>query len=310
MSNSPRSRPPSFDVRRLTVLREVARRGSIVAAADALNFSSSAVSHHIRALEAEAGAPLIERESRTLLLTNAGQVLVDHAESVLAQLADAEAEIKAIAGLGGGRLRLATFRSAGETIVAEAVTYFRHRFPDVRVSLREGDPEEYLSLIKGDQLDIGLTYAYDRLRPPSADGLEQVVLFEDPFWVALPSDHRRAADTCVRLEDLAVETWIASTRSSSVHRFTEKVCSDAGFAPRVRFETDDYHVAQALVATGLGVALLPRLATRVRHPDVAVRPLGGVPLVRRIIAAHRPGGDRAPAVAAMMKVLTDLSAEL
>ena len=287
----------AFDVRRMGVLRAVAHCGSFSGAADLLSYSPSAVSQQIRLLEAEVGVPLIERGGRSMLLTDAGQVL-----------GGAEAEIKAIAGLGGGSLRLATFRSAGETIVAEAVTYFLNRYPDVRLVLREDDPEQYVPLIKANQLDLGLVFAYDLLPVRTDDGIERVLLLEDPIDVALPSGHVLADAAGVTLAQLAQEIWIASTRSSPVHRFTAAACEAAGFVPRVRFETDDYHVAQALVAAGLGVALLPRMAARLAHPGVAVRPLADPGLARSVFAAHRPGGDRAPAVAKMVDVLQRLAA--
>ena len=298
----------AFDVRRMGVLRAVAHCGSFSGAADLLSYSPSAVSQQIRLLEAEVGVPLIERGGRSMLLTDAGQVLVRHAEEVMGRLVDAPAELKANAGRGGGRRRLAGVSAPGAPHVAEAVTYFLNRYPDVRLVLREDDPEQYVPLIKANQLDLGLVFAYDLLPVRTDDGIERVLLLEDPIDVALPSGHVLADAAGVTLAQLAQEIWIASTRSSPVHRFTAAACEAAGFVPRVRFETDDYHVAQALVAAGLGVALLPRMAARLAHPGVAVRPLADPGLARSVFAAHRPGGDRAPAVAKMVDVLQRLAA--
>src|SRR3954469_12508767 len=130
-----------LDVRRLTVLREVAQRGSFSAAAEALSFTQSAVSQQIAALERESGTKLIERNPRGLRLTDAGRALVDHADAILARLDDAEEELAAIAGLRGGRLRLATFQSAGATLVPRAVGEFHRRHPSVEltVALEERD---------------------------------------------------------------------------------------------------------------------------------------------------------------------------
>src|ERR671930_1079104 len=130
-----------LDVRRLRVLREVAAQGSFSAAAEALSYTQSAVSQQIAALEREAGTTLVDRSARGVNLTDAGEALVRHADAILARLADAEAELEAIAGLRGGRLRLAAFPSAGATIMPEAIARFRARHPAVELTLEPADPE-------------------------------------------------------------------------------------------------------------------------------------------------------------------------
>jgi DNA-binding transcriptional LysR family regulator len=298
-----------LDVRRMRVLREVARRGSISEAADALHFSASAVSQQLRVLEEEAGVPLVVRAPRALELTTAGRALVEHTDFIIARLAQAEAEARDIAALRGGRLRMATFRSAGETIVAEAVTYFRNRYPEVRLSLAEGEPEHYLPALKTAEIDLALSFAYDHLQPPGDDTFEQVHLFTEPMLVALPAAHRHATGPPPRLAQLADDTWIASTPRSSVHAFTHRACEAAGFAPRLRFFTDDYHVAQSLVARELGVAFVPQMATSAPHPGVVLRSLLDEQPQRRIFIAHRPDGRRSPSVAAMVATLQQAARE-
>src|SRR3712207_2986270 len=130
-----------LDVRRLRVLREVAQRGSFSAAAEALSFTQSAVSQQIAALERESGTKLIERNPRGLRLTDAGRALVEHADAILARLDDAEEELAAIAGLRGGRLRLATFQSAGATVVPRAVGEFHRRHPGVELTVKQEEVE-------------------------------------------------------------------------------------------------------------------------------------------------------------------------
>src|SRR5919204_1677404 len=143
-----------LDVRRMRVLREVAQRGSFSAAADALAYTQSAVSQQIAALEREAGARLVERNARGVRLTDAGRALVAHADAILARLADAEAELEAIAGLRGGRLRLASFPSAGATLMPEAIARFSKRHPAVELSLAEAEPDESLPRLKAGELDL------------------------------------------------------------------------------------------------------------------------------------------------------------
>jgi DNA-binding transcriptional LysR family regulator len=300
----------ALDVRRLRVLREVARHGSITGAADALNYTPSAVSQQLQVLEAEAGVALLERTPRSVTLTPAGEVLVGHTDVIVARLQDAEAQVRSTHGLQGGRLRLATFRSAAETLLAEAVVYFRRRYPQVELALREGEPEEFLAGIRMNEFDLALDFAYDLMEPIRIDGVERTLLLHDPMMVALPAGHPLAQARALELADLAGERWIVSTRRNSVHRFTALACSAAGFNPHVALETDDYHVAQSLVAGRLGVTFVPALIARTPHAGVVIRPLTREVLRRRIYAVHRPGGERAPAVAAMLEVLRELGSEL
>src|ERR671920_1340718 len=133
-----------LDVRRLRVLREVAARGSFSAAAEALAYTQSAVSQQIAALEREAGTTLVERNARGVRLTDAGRALVAHADVILTRLADAEAELEAIAGARGGRVRIVSFPSAGATIAPRAIGRFRERHPGGDVTLEPREPHEGL----------------------------------------------------------------------------------------------------------------------------------------------------------------------
>src|SRR6186713_1120568 len=131
-----------LDVRRMRVLREVAQRGSFSAAAEALSFTQSAVSQQIAALERETGTVLVQRSARGVRLTEAGEALVRHAEAVLDRLAEAEAELEAIAGLRGGRLRMASFESGAATLMPMAFALFAQQHPGVELSMTLGEPEE------------------------------------------------------------------------------------------------------------------------------------------------------------------------
>ncbi|HKB51269.1 MAG TPA: LysR family transcriptional regulator, partial [Solirubrobacterales bacterium] len=145
---------------RLKVLQEVVARGSFSDAADALSYSQSAVSQAIATLEGELGAPLIERDRRGVRPTAAGAVLAGHAEGILTRMDDAEAEVAAIAGGRGGRLRIASFPTAGATLVPEAVARFRTSHPGVEVSLAEGESEEIAPRLRGGDFDIVLLFEF------------------------------------------------------------------------------------------------------------------------------------------------------
>jgi DNA-binding transcriptional LysR family regulator len=293
-----------LDVRRMRVLLEVAKRGSMSAAADALNYTPSAVSQQIATLERESGVALVERGPRSITLTDAGRSLAEHAELILARLDIAEMEVREIAGLHGGRLRLATFRSAGETIMAEAITRFHARYPGVELTLTEGEPEEYLPLIRSGELDLGLSFEYDHVASVRVESSEEQLLLEEEIGVALPVEHRFAELAALDLASLAEESWIGSTPRSSVHAFTRNTCLRAGFEPSIKFATDDYHVAQALVATGVGIAFLPRLAVATAHPGIVYRPIASAPPSRRVLAVYRAGGLRSPTTSAMVELLS------
>ena len=299
-----------MNVRRMCVFREVARTGSISDAADALHFSSSAVSQQIRVLEKEVGVALFDRGPCSVTLTKAGWALVGHTDFIVNKLKEAEDEVRSIATLNGGRLRVATFRTAGEAFVAEALMYFRNRYPKVQLSLCEGEPEHYLVRVKRNELDLALSFEYDYLPQPGDDAIERIPLFTEPMLIALPEEHRLARRRSLALQSLADEDWIASTPRSAVHDFVRLACEAAGFSPRIRYETDDYHVAQGFVESGLGVALLPTLATQGLHRAVAVRAVKGHQPQRRVFVAHRPDGQRSPTVAAMVGVLQDLVLDL
>ena len=289
---------------RLRILREVAYRGSFSAAAAALSYTQSAVSQQIAALEAEAGMALVERHPRGVSLTAAGHTLVAHAEGILARLDAAEAALSAIAGLRGGRLRMASFPTAGATLMPLAIATFRASYPDVALTLAEGEPEEIVPRLRAGELDLALLFDFELEGPPQ-EGMTHVQLLEDPMYLSLPRDHPLAAKRSVRLEDLAREAWIQTTSASPCARHVVRCCHAAGFEPRVTFESDDYQTVQGLVAAGVGVALIPELALSVLREDTVVRALAPHPPVRRVTAAVPAGARLVPGAPAMLGVLEE-----
>src|SRR5580700_2866644 len=161
-----------LNVVRLNVLKEVAYRSSFSAAAEALSYTQSAVSQQIAALEAEAGMALLERHARGVSLTAAGQMLVGHAEGILARLEAAETSLQAIAGLRGGRLRMASFPTAGATLMPLAIATFRSSYPDLELTLAEGEPEEIAPRLQAGEFDLALLFEFDE--PASVEGLTRV----------------------------------------------------------------------------------------------------------------------------------------
>src|SRR5271163_4727196 len=250
-----------LNVARLKVLDEVARRGSFSAAADALDYTQSAISQQIAALEGETRMTLLQRHPRGVSLTAAGQTLVGHAEGILARLESAEAALGAIAGLRGGRLRMASFPTAGATLMPLAVATFRARHPDVELTLAEGEPEQIAPRLRAGELDLALLFEFG----PSAgaEELTRVELLEDPLYLALPREHELAKKRKLRLQDLRGEAWVQTSSASPCARHVVRSCHAAGFEPNVAFESDDYQTVQGLVAAGVGVALIPEPALSV-----------------------------------------------
>ncbi|HEY5193047.1 MAG TPA: LysR family transcriptional regulator [Solirubrobacteraceae bacterium] len=290
-----------LNVSRLRVLAEVARRGSFSGAADALSYTQSAVSQQVATLEAETGMTLLERHARGVRVTAAGQALVAHTEGILARLEAAEAELSAIAGLRAGRLRMASFPTAGATLMPLAIATFRSRYPEMELTLAEGEPEEIAPRLHAGEFDLALLFEFDEAT--SVEGLTRVELLEDPMYLALPREHVLAGKRGLRLEDLHGEAWVQTSRSSPCARHVVRSCHAAGFEPNVSFESDDYQTVQGLVAAGVGVALIPELALSVVREDITIRALSPRPPVRQVIAAAPTDTRLSPAMPAMLEIL-------
>jgi DNA-binding transcriptional LysR family regulator len=174
-----------LNIGRLRILKEVAHQGSFSAAADALSYTQSAISQQIATLETETGLTLLERHPRGVSLTAAGQTLVGHAEGILARLEAAQAALSAIAGLRGGRLRMASFPTAGATLMPLAIATFRNSYPQVDLTLAEGEPEEILPRLRAGELDLALLFEFAG-EASLAEEMVRVELLEDPMYLALP----------------------------------------------------------------------------------------------------------------------------
>jgi DNA-binding transcriptional LysR family regulator len=298
-----------LDVRRMRVLREVAARGSFSAAADSLAYTQSAISQQIAALEREAGTTLVERSSRGVRLTDAGRALVEHTDVILARLADAEAELEAIAGLRAGRLRLASFPSAGATIMPEAIARFRARHPAVDLTLEPAEPEDAIVMLRAGECDIALDILAS-LRPALDDGIDRIHLLDDFMYVALPANHPLAHKRNLRLEELADESWVlGSTGTCRDASIFLRACERAGFEPRIAFTSNDYFAVQGFVAAGVGASFIPDLALISVREDIVVRSLGARPPSRLIMAATLRDSFRSPAKQAMLDVLVEVAQE-
>lgn len=298
-----------IDTRRLLVLREVARHGSFSAAAASLGYTQPAVSRQISTLEGEVGAMLVLRVPQGAVLTDAGRLLMERGEPILAQLATAEAELRALIGLEGGRLRLASFASAAASILPLAIARFRARYPAVELSMTMANPDHSLPLLRAGELDLALSHdsSPPRQGSDSSGGIELIHLFDDPMYVVMPSGHPLADAESLDLACFATEPWmLATTATCPDSRLFLQACHAAGFEPQIAFQNDDYPAILGFVAAGVGVALIPDMVARGIRDDVVVRALDPPPPARPILAAVS-GGYRSPAAAAMLSVLHEVS---
>jgi molybdate transport repressor ModE-like protein len=297
-----------LDVRRLQVLREVARHGSLSAAAAALSYTPSAVSQQIAALEREVGVGLVERGARGAVLTDAGRTLVRHADEIFGRISAAQEELQALAGLQAGRLRFGAFSTAGAVVVPRAVKSFRDRHPDVEVSLVELDPDEAMSQLVTRELDLALVYEFPIVEELPLDDIDYIHLLDDRLYVALPESHRLARRRRLKLSELAGEHWIQGVHRGSTVGVLPAACRAAGFEPKIVFRSDDHMAVEGFVAAGIGVAVVPQLALATARRDIAIRQLEveGDLLTRRVGVAMPLGSYRPPAVSAMVAILEDI----
>ena len=286
-----------LDVRRLRVLRELSLHGTIRAAAGALSFTPSAVSQQLSALERELGVELLERRGRSVRLTPAAEVLVERTEQILVQLAEAEAETKAVANGAESPLRLASFPSAGATIVADAIQ------DGLDVHVVDADPKLGLARLRGGEVDVAILWEYDFVPIDPGPSVELVPLLDDPIQVVLPASHPAAAAPAVELADLAGEPWIDSTTQSSCHPFLRRACNAAGFEPRVAAETIDHRTLHHLIASGAGLGLIPLLSQLDLPASLVARPIRTNPPKRRVYAASRSGSERDPRIRELLERL-------
>ncbi len=293
---------------RLKVLSEVVSRGSFSGAAEALSYTQSAVSQAVARLEAETGATLVVRARRGVRPTAAGATLVAHADPIFAQVQAAEADLAAVLGVRAGRLRVASFPSAGATLMPLALAAFRTRHPDVVLSLVEGEPEQIVPRLRAGELDLALLFEFPGVPERAGQGLRSVPLLEDPMHLALPADHALARKPALTLADLREQDWVQTAAASPCARHVVRSCLAAGFEPHVTFESDDYETVQGLVAAGVGVALIPRLALTRVHPGIVVRALAPSSPTRKVVAATVTGPGVAPAATAMIAILSDTAA--
>lgn len=292
-----------IDVRRLRTLREVADRGTVAAAADALHLTSSAVSQQLAALAADAGTPVVERDGRGVRLTPAAEVLLRHADALLAQVERLHVDLDAHRRGELGELRIAGFATALRGLVAPAAARLRDSAPEMRLRIREAEADEAQRALAGHDVDVMVSFESAGAPQPGDPRYHRVELLADVLDAALPEDHPLASRPEVELRALALDHWVLPPVGWACEEVVQAACRNAGFTPPAAHRSGDWMSSLALVGIGLGVALVPRLAQIAPPPGVVIRPLAGAPPCRHIFAVCRRGAESGPAMRALLGAL-------
>lgn len=292
-----------IDLRRLGLLREVAARGTITAAAERLGYTTSAVSQQLGVLGTEVGTPVLERQGRNVGLTAAGRALVSGTDAVFAAVERAVSDAHDAASLLVGEVVVGSFQSVGATVVPVAFASVKAVAPELEVHFTQW-AEDGLRELRLGHLDICVDHDFELLAPPDTTGVDARTVLTEPVYLCVPASLDRGADPGA----YADEIWAASQAGSRYGELVRAICHRAGFEPQVRYHTDDLEVTLQLVAAGVAVGVLPRLAARSVPEDVVLHPIDATR--RRLRAYTREGASHRPAIALVLDHLAAAGASV
>jgi DNA-binding transcriptional LysR family regulator len=290
-----------LSLHRLRVLRELNRRGTLTAAAAALHYTTSAVSQQLAQLERDVGASLFERVGRVVRLTEAGHLLCEHAEEILAAEERAVIALEQAQDAVSARLTLGVFATVAAGLLPKALSGLAHDYPGITVLTREADPEEAASAVRHGDFDLAFVIDYRDAPMPWDSGLARVDIGEEPLYAVVPERSTPSGEP-VALADLATEPWILAGPESHFGHAVRVACQRAGFTPDVRHEVDEQATAMAMVAAGLGVTLVPGSGLAFRWSAADVRDLRE-PLTRDVAITFRISARGRPAVRIVIDAL-------
>ncbi|MFF4526226.1 LysR family transcriptional regulator [Streptomyces bluensis] len=291
-----------LDLQRLRALHAVSVHGTVGAAAAALGYTPSAVSQQIAKLERETRTVLLERQGRGVRLTEQAQLLVATAGELLTIVERAETELEERRGVPAGRLTVAAFASAARGLMPGVLADLAVRHPALDARLTEVEPHLSVDLVAKGAVDMAVAHDWDIAPLPAPEGVEQAVIGEDLCDLLVPSGHPFAARRSVRRTDLKGERWICQPPGRVCHDWLVRTLRAAGCEPDIVHQAEENPTLVALVAAGLGVALIPRLGRGPLPAGVVEVPLDPMP-VRRLYALWRTGASRRPAIAETVRTL-------
>ncbi|MGW3649356.1 LysR family transcriptional regulator [Streptomyces sp. NPDC000878] len=301
----------NVDLRRLTVLRELQRRGSLARTAEALHLTPSAVSQQIAALAREMGVPLTEREGRGVRLTAQARVLLTHADVIAAQLERARADLAAYGEGGRGSVTVGCFSSGILGLLPRAMNALADRLPQVRIDVVEAEPPDIFTALDSGQVDLAVAVDFAAAPPHTDRRYHRLDLLTDVLDLAVPAGHRLAGRDRFDLRELSAEPWIIGAARSCCGAVARSVCAAAGFTPDIRHAVNDWGALAALVEAGQGVALIPRLVQPLyTHRRLVLLTTEGAPPSRNVFAAVRTGAEGDPVLGAVREQLRLSAAEL
>jgi DNA-binding transcriptional LysR family regulator len=292
-----------IDLVALDALRAVDAHGSVVAAADALGFTPSAVSQQVKRLEKQTGVPLLERVGRGVMLTRHGRHLVEQGTRLLTGLEELQSGLHQQAGTVAGHIRLTAFSTAVRGLIAPALPPVLRAHPALRVPLAERDPADAITLVATGQADLGVVHNYGDILLPVPAHLARVPLARDVAEVIVPADHELADRAFVTPSDLADEDWIATAEGTICRQWLHRMYDGTGRLPKIAHVSMEFESHLALVRAGLGVALIPRLGRAPLGDGLAAVPVTGPVPSREIIALHRASMSDSPALAVLLAAL-------
>lgn len=291
-----------LNLERLRTLSAVARHGSVSAAAEGLHITTSAVSQQLAKLERETGQQLLAKNGRGVRLTDAGRLLADHAARILSQVQVAQAELEAHRGQAIGELRLAAFPTAARGLFPDALASLKDEHPQLRSRLREMEPEEAVQALVRDDIDLAVVLDWYNRPLSLPEGLAKAPLLDDPADVVMPADHPLARRPSVELEEFAEDGWISWPQGEFCHEWLTFTLRVKGIEPRIAHLAQEHHTQLALVAAGLGVAVMPRLGRGAVPPGVSVVPVRHT-MRRHVYGIWRADADRRPSIRAAVDAL-------
>ncbi|GAA4685937.1 LysR family transcriptional regulator [Streptomyces buecherae] len=293
-----------LDLARLRALHAVAVHGSVSAAAVALGYTPSAVSQQIAKLERETRTTLLERRGRGIALTDAAQQLADTAQRLLAIVERAETTLEERRGQPSGRLVVGAFASAARGLLPSVLAELTARHPGLDARLTEVDPHLSPDLVARGVIDLAVTHDWDISPLPAPEGVQRVVIGDDPSDILVPRDHPLAGRRVLGRADLTDQRWICQPPGTVCHDWLVRTLRASGHEPDLAYQVAEYHTQLALVSAGLGIALVPRLGRGPVPDGVSVVPLEPTPL-RRLYALWRPGAARRPSITEAVRLLQE-----